>query len=251
MRGVRFIMKRWFLLVLLSGFLVWGANRLRARTDDGWNLVAPGVEMRTLRSPGENGAPVVALRTAPNRVHIAADAGAPGAQLEAEAWRRRGGAMAAVNGGYFDAAYKPLGLRVAKGRKLSALHGTMWGVFSIRRDKATIVATEAFKMHRDISEAVQCGPRLVENGRVKQLKMQWARRTGIGITRRGKVIIAVADGEMSLPDWAALWAAPDGLNCPNALNLDGGPSSQLALKTASRQVNLRSGRPVSDAILIR
>lgn len=249
-RGALFIMKRWFFLVLLGGFLVWGTNRLRARTDDGWSVVAPGVEMRTLRASDESGATVVALRTTPNRVHIAADAAATGEQLEAEAWRRRGGALAAVNGGYFDAAYKPLGLRIAKGRKVTPLHGTMWGVFSIRSGKASIVTTEAFKMRRDIQEAVQCGPRLVMNGQVQSLKMQWARRTGIGVMQGGKVIIAVADGEMSLPAWAALWAAPDGLNCRNALNLDGGPSSQLALKTATRHVNLRSGRPVSDAILI-
>lgn len=244
-------MKRWFLLVLLCGLVVWGGNRWRARGDDGWSLVAPGIEMRTLRASGQHGAPVVALRADPGRIHVAADAGAPGEQIEAEVWRQRGGALAAVNGGYFDAADKPLGLRIAGGKKISALHGTMWGVFSVRRGVASIAATEDWKMRRDVREAVQCGPRLVVDGQVKSLKMQWARRTGIGITRRGKVVIAVADGEMSLPAWAALWAAPDGLDCRDALNLDGGPSTQLALKTKTRQLQLRSGRPISDAILIR
>lgn len=207
--------------------------------------------MRTLRSNGQHGAPVVALRVAPQRIHIAADAGPPGEQLEAEVWRRRGSAIAAVNGGYYDAAFKPLGLRIADGKKISGLHGTMWGVFSVRRGRASIVDAEHWKMRRDVTEAVQCGPRLVVDGQVQLLKMQWARRTGMGITRQGKIIIAVADGEMSLPAWAALWAAQDGLNCRDALNLDGGPSTQLALKTSTRQMQLRSGRPVSDAILIR
>ena len=92
-------MKRWFLLVLLCGLVVWGGNRWRARGDDGWSLVAPGIEMRTLRASGPHGAPVVALRADPARIHVAADAGAPGEQIEAEVWRQRGGALAAVNGG--------------------------------------------------------------------------------------------------------------------------------------------------------
>lgn len=241
-------MRYWFLTILLFGALAWGADRWRMGSDKGWTRIAPGVEMRTLRAPGQTGsAPsVTALRTDASHVRVAT-----GASLEAEGWRKRGGALVAVNGGYFDAEGKSLGLRATGGRKKSPLHGTRWGVFFTRNGKASIVPTEKFAWRTSIDEAVQCGPRLVENGTVLKLKKQWARRSGIGVTKEGRVIIAVADSEMSLPEWAALWAAPDGLNCEDALNLDGGPSSQLSIQTAKHRLLLRTGRPVPDAILIK
>ena len=243
-------MRYWFLLVLLGGALSWGATRWRAQGDNVWTKVAPGVEMRMLRAPGDGSArSIVALRTAPERIRVAV-----GNAREAEAWRKTFKALAAVNGGYYDAEGKPLGLRASRGQKLNGLHGKAWGVFYTRGSesspKARIVPTGEFTWRRDMRVAIQCGPRLVENGKVLQLKNQWARRTGLGVQRDGRVIIAVADSEMSLPDWARLWASPSGLNCPDALNLDGGPSSQLSLQTASRQLNLRSGRRVPDAVLI-
>jgi exopolysaccharide biosynthesis protein len=240
-------MRHWFLLVIFCGALAWGATRWLARGDEGWATIAPGVEMRTLRAPGEQGkGSVVALRVEPSRVKIAV-----GAAREAEEWRKTGGALLAVNGGYYDAEGKSLGLRVANGRKISRLHGKVWGVFYTRRGRASIVPTSDFVWKSGIREAVQCGPRLVENGQVLKLKNQWARRTGIGVTREGKVVIAVADGEVSLPDWAKLWAARGGLNCVDALNLDGGPSSQLSLQTSTRRLHLRTGRAVPDAVLIK
>ena len=238
-------MRYWFFFVLLCGGLLWGAERWRARGDERWSVIAPGVEMRTLRVPGENSGSVVALRMAPERVRVAT-----GAMLDAEGWRARGGALAAVNGGFFDAEGKSLGLRIANEKLVSRLHGKSWGVFYVRRGRAAIVPTSDFALKRGIREAVQCGPRLVEEGRALRLKNQWARRTGIGVTPSGKVVIAVADGEVSLPHWAALWASPSGLNCPNALNLDGGSSTQLALRTKNRRLLLQGGRTVPDAVLV-
>ena len=170
--------------------------------------------------------------------------------MEAEAWRANAKALAAVNGGYYGDAKQPLGLRISRGRKLSPLHGTMWGVFYVRKGRAHIVPTEKFIMRSDITEAVQCGPRLVENGVVQKLKNQYARRTGIGVTADGKVVLAVADGSLSLPDWAKFWADKNGLNCTDALNLDGGPSSQLSLRSKAKTLRVDSGRAVSDALLI-
>ncbi len=240
-------MRYWFLLVLLFGALAWGSHHWRSTGDDVWTQVAPGVEMRLLRAPGSNNSSsVVALRTTPEHVRVVS-----GTAREVEDWRKANKALAAVNGGYFDAQEKSLGLRASDGKKLNVLHGKMWGVFYTRgNNKAQIVPTDKFAWKSDIREAVQCGPRLVENGKVLKLKFQWARRTGIGIQRDGKVVIAVADSDVSLPEWAKFWAAPNGLNCRDALNLDGGPSSQLSLQTPTRRLHLRSGRTVPDALLV-
>ncbi len=243
-------MRYWFLLVFLFGALAWGRHHWRSPGEDVWATIAPGVELRLLRAPGSNNSSsVVALRTTPEHLRVVS-----GTPRQAEEWRKANKALAAVNGGFFDAQDKPLGLRASGGKRLSVLHGKMWGVFFTRGSKshpqAQIMPTEKFVWKSDMREAVQCGPRLVENGKVLKLKFQWARRTGMGIQRDGKVVIAVADSDVSLPEWAKFWAAPAGLNCRDALNLDGGPSSQLSLQTPSRRLHLRSGRAVPDAVLI-
>jgi len=244
-------MARSFLLVLVLGGLVFFSGRWRAHSRAPWTPIAPGVEMRTFHAgqggvPSQSGVAVVALRTAPARVHVAT-----GASLNAEEWRHRTAALAAVNGGFFDEAGRSLGLRIARGRRITRLHGTNWGVFSVRNGRAAIVRTRDFKMRSGIREAVQCGPLLVLAGRRMDLKPQWARRTGIGIQRDGRVIVAVTDGSLSFKDWAALWAARDGLNCRDALNLDGGSSTQLALKTRERSLDISAGREVPDAVIIK
>lgn len=231
---------------LLTSILAMTAGVLSAGGEQGWTTIAPGVESRSILTTGQY-VQVHALRTTAGRIRIAARGGK---QLEAEAWRASEKALAAINGGYYNDARKPLGLRISRGRIISPLHGKMWGVFTIQNGRARIVPTEKFKPSRDTTEAVQCGPRLVEGGVVKKLKPQWARRSGIGVTREGKVVLAVADGSLSLTDWAKLWADKNGLSCTDALNLDGGPSSQLALRCKTKTLRVDSGRAVSDAVLI-
>ena len=224
------------------GFAQW-----RRPTRAAWTQIAPGVELRKLRLSTPGGASqIVAIRTLPRHVHVAT-----GARLDATAWRQREAAVMAVNGGFFDENGKSLGLRVSGGERVSPVRGTRWGIFYVRGHLAHIVAPAAFKPRPDIHEAVQCGPRLVVQGQIMQLKPQWARRTGIGIQHDGHVIVAVADGETSFQDWAALWSSPTGLNCPNALNLDGGSSTQMALKTRAVSLEISGGRTVPDAVIIR
>ncbi|MDQ3814738.1 MAG: phosphodiester glycosidase family protein [Armatimonadota bacterium] len=242
-------MRRLLLLTLFLGALILGAARWRAQGQTPWAKIATGLEMRRLRTGGvasQGQVTVVALRTSPTRVRVAT-----GANLDAAGWRRRTGALVAVNGGFFDEAGHSLGLRVSNSHRASRLHGTRWGIFYVRRGRAQIVRTRDFTLRPSVREAVQCGPLLVANGRPQTLKPQWARRTGIGVQRDGRVVIAVADGALSFQDWAELWAARGGLNCPNALNLDGGSSTQLSLKTGERSLEITGITTVPDAVIIK
>ncbi len=76
------------------------------------------------------------------------------------------------------------------------------------------------------------------------------RRTGVGVDRSGRVVLAVSDGELSLDEWAKIWASPSGLNCSDALNMDGGPSTQLAAKGAG-ELNIEGGWPVPDVLAFK
>jgi uncharacterized protein YigE (DUF2233 family) len=50
-------------------------------------------------------------------------------------------------------------------------------------------------------------------------------RNGVGVRADGKLIFAISQGEVSFDAFARLFR--DGLNCPNALFLDGGSATSL------------------------
>lgn len=234
--------------------LAVGAWRLRARSETAWQKVGPGVEMRTLsvNAPGTLGGAVevVALRTDPSRIRVL-----QGKARNVSQWRADARSVAVINGGFFDKTGKPLGLRVCDGKKKNSLHEANWGVFYIRKEKAAVMHSRDFRKRFTslvlIQQAVQCGPRLVVGGKTTDLKPQTARRSGIGVQRDGKVVIAVSSGSLPFDDWAKIWASRDGLNCRDALNLDGGGSTQLSLQTKGQARNIAGAWPVPDVVVIR
>lgn len=238
------MLMRWILgccAILL--ILWWSVGQFRARGATPWTRLDNSLETRLV---SWRGVKVRAFRAAPARVEVVS-----GATLDARDWLRKTGARVAINGGYFDAHGKPLGLRVHQGHKTSSLRRADWGVFWIEAGRARIRHTRDFSSRSRPQEAIQCGPRLVVNGQTTDLKPQWDRRTGIGIDARGRVVLAISDGPLSLADWANVFASSAGLECRDALNLDGGGSTQIAYSTPSFKGKLLGSWPVPDAIVMR
>lgn len=228
-------------------------NVSRAAKRTPWRTIARGVELRQFRtSLSTNDLPVeiTALRVRPSRIKIAG-----GALRDTRNWRQSLGAIAAFNGGYFDTNNQSLGLRISDNRRTHDLRAADWGVFLIEAKGARIVHTRDYKALRErgstrrVLEAIQCGPRLVVDNTFTKLKPQWARRTALGIDREGFVLVAVADGQLSFGAWQRVWR--DTLACPNALNLDGGGSTQLSLRAGNTTREVGGYWPVPDAIVIR
>jgi len=67
-------------------------------------------------------------------------------------------------------------------------------------------------------------------------------RNGVGIRADGKFIFAISQGEVSFDAFARLFR--DGLNCPNALLLDGGSASSLYAPSLNSPGNLLSLGPM-------
>lgn len=236
-------MRRFLSVLGLAALFCWSVSHFRARGDVPWTRLGNGLEGRTF---SWRGAEVHAFRALPSKIEIGT-----GALLDAPDWLRKERARVAINGGYFDEHSQPLGLRVSEGVKTSRLRPADWGVFWIRDGKAHIAHTRDYPAKIRPDEAIQCGPRLVVAGQSTDLKPQWNRRSGLGIDRRGRVVLAIAEGQLSLEDWAQVFASNDGLGCRDALNLDGGPSTQLAYATAKQHGKVLGGWPVPDAIVIR
>ncbi len=144
------------------------------------------------------------------------------------------GALAVLNGGYFDERNQPLGLLVTDGEELVPLRRTSWPVFAIAGGRARIVARTEAQGLAGLQQAVQCGPRLVSDRQVTNLKpSEPLPRSAVGVDGDGRVVLAATtEGGASLQELGQALARPraaGGLGCVDALNLDGGPSTQFVV----------------------
>jgi uncharacterized protein YigE (DUF2233 family) len=164
-------------------------------------------------------------------------------------------AVLAINGGFFDETATPLGLRIQDHQVRSPLRPiSWWGVFYIRNNEPYIVAQSQFKADAEISIALQAGPRLVIQNQIPALKSGQDERSILCITQENDVVIAVTEHTtINTHDLAALLRASNqegGLNCRDALNLDGGSSSQLYANINNFTLDIASFSPVSDVITV-
>lgn len=160
-------------------------------------------------------------------------------------------ALIAINGGFFDKNYHPLGLRIRHHQQLSPLKLiSWWGVFYTKQGHAYLSSAKRFKQTEHVDFALQSGPRLIINGRIPSLRPGLDERSALGITQDGHVIILVTEhAAITTTELAQLMKAPP-LNCINALNLDGGSSSQLYAKIKSFQLHVHGFSNVSDSIIV-
>lgn len=164
-------------------------------------------------------------------------------------------AVLTINGGFFSPEHKSLGLLVRNGKILNPLHPTpWWGVFEIIKGKASIIPPNFFEPNRNMEMALQVGPRLVVNGEIPKLKASMDRRSGIGIRPNGDIVIAVADDiDMSMTGFAQLFQKPEsegGFGCADALNLDGGNSTQFYIHWNNFELNVPGVSRVANGIAI-
>lgn len=226
-----------------------------------WATLASGLQWSTtwaLAGPDKLRVPVHLLRLRPERFRLgvvrAADHGRT--LWDAEGFRTVAGALAAINAGYFDPQWRPLGLLVSDGKQLSRLRRVDHGVFSIAAGRVALDHARQYQPPADLEFAIECGPRLVVDGAPLHFKPGADRRVALGKSASGAVVIAASDGVLSLAEWAALLAAPEsagGAGLADALNLDGGSSAMLSVADGPFSFDLRSAVqvPVGIAVFLR
>lgn len=220
-----------------------------------WRKLAPGIEYRDLDgnflTPWSH---IHAFRVnlKENQLSLVTAEDLSRTHASVDEYAQYSNALLAINGGFFDKNYQPLGLRIANKRQKSPLKNiSWWGIFYIKNQRAYLSSANQFSPNRQIDFAVQSGPRLLVNSRIPPLKPGRAERSALGITHDGRIIMIVTDNvPLSTTELAQLMKAPP-LNCENALNLDGGSSSQLRAKTGSFQLDVHGFSNVSDAIIVK
>ena len=151
----------------------------------------------------------------------------------------KSGAIAAINGSYFDEKGRPLGfLKAAANHINQAISKSLLftGIFGVKN-------RAPFIMHRDdffpeqADEGLQSGPLLLIRGTplpVTRGVGKHSRRSLIGMDKEQRLIIAVTDGLLGGLSWVEVqeffgsdqWQA----QTTDLLNLDGGGSAQLYVK---------------------
>jgi uncharacterized protein YigE (DUF2233 family) len=170
-------------------------------------------------------------------------------------YRQHGQALIAINGGFFDENFKPIGLRINNHQQKSSLKKiSWWDVFYIKKNKAYLATAEQFRDNNQtiggVDFAVQSGPRLLINGHVPTLKPGRSMRSALGITNDNEVIILLTDHEpLSTTELANLMKKPP-FECENALNLDGGSSSQLQAYIDLFKLDVHGFSNIADAIVV-
>ncbi|MFI4919279.1 MAG: phosphodiester glycosidase family protein [Legionellales bacterium] len=239
-----------FFLLLLSLIIPW-----HAYSAEQWQELKPGIEYQDL----EGGilslwshVHVFRVSLSEHQLALVSAKNLDVKNAPADQFAERSNALLSINGGFFDHEFNPLGLRINNKKLENPLKKiSWWAIFYIKDNKAHIAKLDNFHHDDEIEFAVQSGPRLLIKGRIPQLKVGSADRTALGITADGHVIILVStNAAMSTHELAHLMkSAP--LFCTDAINLDGGSSSQLYAHINSFLLNVHGFSNVSDAIIVK
>ena len=158
----------------------------------------------------------------------------------AKTFAEKSSAIATINANYFDEKGRPLAYLKSAAQEINrtiSKHALYTGVFGIGE-------SGPFVMHRDefqpaqASEALQSGPLLVHRGAPVEITSglgRYARRAVIGIDKQGQIIVGVTDaliGGLSFSELQEIFTNSKWqLETPELLNLDGGGSAQLYVRS--------------------
>lgn len=227
-----------------------------------WRDLADGLQYAIVHTQGSQSQALVTvhvLRFQPQkwqqRVVGPQEVGRPTA--DAAEFREAVGAIAAINAGYFDRKLRPLGLLVSEGKERSRLRKVDHGVWTVTQDGTVgLQHARQFLAPAGLDFAIECGPRLVVDGKALTFKPGIARRTAVGHDVEGRAYWVATSGVVSLPDFSAFLAkrrAAGGVGLHAALNLDGGSSTMFDLDVAETVAAVRSSVqvPVGLALVRR
>lgn len=207
-----------------------------------WQKLTDGIQYKKLSvNLGEGTASLNVLKLNLDKVTIKPVVAEQSATAREFAQRHQ--AVAVINANFFDPDGKPLGL-VKFDRKIinPKKNISWWSVFCIKKDRAQIIHTQDIK-DGYCDQAVQAGPRLVINGTIPKLKNELTRKSAVGINSRGEVLFVVSTQPIPIKNLAETFKkseADGGLDCPNALNLDGGSSSQMYVQAGKVKIDVGS-----------
>jgi exopolysaccharide biosynthesis protein len=217
-----------------------------ASRDTGWRQVDTALEFRRLPlAIDQQQADLTILRLDPKAYHIrvAYDTGRPGRISD---WATAVKPVALINGGYFDEKKKATALvifdGIAKGTSYRGFGGMVvvnqQGSFELRS-----LRQQPYDPAEPLQQAMQSSPMLIQPGGVLsdlEVDDKRSRRTVIARDTGGRILLMVCDFPVfTLKELAKLLKESD-LELDAALNLDGGSSTGMYLRTSAMNFTIDS-----------
>lgn len=155
--------------------------------------------------------------------------------------------------------------RIPKDGFVVSVHGSAKTAFAgVRKGDAAVLTEDLGAEWNNFPQILGAGPRLLENGRVNvmaaeeefpdDIRYGRAPRSAVGVLKNGNFLLAVVDGRqesshgLTLTEWARLLQE---MGAVNAINLDGGGSSDLVVGGAvQNSPSDGDERAVGSALLI-
>ncbi len=233
-----------------------GAPVASIEYDNVWRSIKPGLDYVLVRGRvGRRDELLVVLRADPAQqpIRVRYDKDRPRLVRE---WFDQEQADAVINANYFLEDKSTAGLLIANGAPFGESYRGFGGMLSIRGGQASVqwLRNTPYQPDPSIEQAVQGAPMLVVDGRVVpgiNDDGERNRRSFAGVDRNGWVLVGVAQtASWSLTDLATFLSSARLLNVRNALNLDGGASSGLWVRSSIDPVLTNSIDTVPSVIVI-
>jgi uncharacterized protein YigE (DUF2233 family) len=225
------------------------SSTLAVRKPGDWKLLDSGIEHRKMtleRSDPSYSFDLNLVRFGRQRVlpRIISSGQFQLKSADAKTLAQRTGAVATINANYFDEKGKPLAFLKTANQEINrsvSKHALYTGVFGVQDSMPFIVHRDEFQL-TDAQEGIQSGPLLLKQGTAVPSipgAGRYSRRAVIGMDKQQRLIVGVTDtvlGGLSFAELQELFSRPEWqLETTELLNLDGGGSAQLYIKTRSHE----------------
>jgi uncharacterized protein YigE (DUF2233 family) len=217
-------------------------------SDTGWMAGDEGVALRRLRvsgGAGRSAIPLIIVRLDPAKVRLRV-AYDPNKPRLLRAWFDERRPLLAINGGFFDEAFRSTALVISDGAASGASYEGFGGMLGVAPDGSVMLRSlhdQPYDTREELVQAMQSFPMLVSAGGVPaaiEEDGQRARRTAVALDRDGRVLLIVSPTSSFTLRGLADWLSRSDLNLDRALNLDGGSSTGLFLKAGTLQEEIDS-----------
>jgi uncharacterized protein YigE (DUF2233 family) len=260
--------KRWLPLVILIGVLcgcsiaelspavVAPPTATPMPRDTDWQSIAPGVEYRELKiEQGDRSDRLRLARIDPaqTRLRVLYDPDRPRRVSE---WLAQSNALVAVNGNFFDPQNHALGMVIEDGqRRDGVVYEGFGGMFAVSGDEVRVRWNVQEPYNGEpLTYALQNFPMLVLPGGSPNVDIdddgRASLRTAVGQDRSGRIVFVVSPTPIFTLTEFSQWLAASDLDLNVALNLDGGTSSGLVLRSGNRNLGVDSWVQVPNVIVV-